>query len=77
MVTRRERVAKEIRDGKALESAARRLAETLHDPDTEPAAQAAVARELRMLLKDMGDTVRVQEDRIDQLASRRRARRGA
>jgi hypothetical protein len=75
MVTRQQRVAKELRDGKGLEAAAKRLAETLHDPGCPPAAQASIARELRMMLAAIGAKPSAEQGGIvDELLARRKAR---
>lgn len=58
-------------------AACERLQRTLHDPDTPPAAQAAVARELRMMLAVIAARPKDQGDDLDELASRRAARRAA
>lgn len=72
---RSDRVAKELREGQGLQAAAKRLAETLHDPDTAPAAQAAVARELRLTLQAIGQSsTGEQRSKLDELAARRKAR---
>jgi hypothetical protein len=68
-------VAKELRDGHGLESAARRLAETLHDPATEPAAQASIARELRMILHELATRPVEKGSPVDEFAEARRRRR--
>ena len=71
---REDRVRKELRDGEALEAMAKRLAQTLHDPETPATAQAAVARELRMVLKDIAAAPKTQQgDKLDELTARRKA----
>lgn len=73
---RDERVLAELRDGKGLEAIAKRLALTLSDPECTPAEQASVARELRMVLKELRALPVADEgDPRDELAARRKARR--
>jgi hypothetical protein len=59
----------------SLERAARRLEATLHAEGTEASAQAAVARELRMVLAAIDARPKQTGDTIDELAARRKTRR--
>lgn len=72
---RDQRVVKELRDGDVLEAIQKRLALTLSDPACTPSEQAAVARELRMVTKELESRPKVQQgDPIDELVARRKAR---
>ena len=79
MVTRRRSLLQAVNSGTSVEvlrASERQMAKAMADPETPPAALAALARELRMTRAaiDAAGHTTTQGDDLDDLAARREAR---
>lgn len=77
MVTRAQRLRKEIKDGVSLEKMAEMLYEMANDPQIREADRVAAAREWRQVMKDLGSRPASQGSVKDDLKARREQRRRA
>lgn len=77
MVTRAQRLRKEIKDGESLEKMAEMLYAMANDPAIREADRVAAAREWRQVMKDLGNQPKAERNVKDDLAARRQARRRA
>jgi hypothetical protein len=77
-VTRRLDLLQAVKVGRGLQQIAEELALALTDPETPPAAKAACARELRMVLAAIAaQGGKAEVDLVDELAAKRKARRSS